>query len=274
MSTIPRGKRRTRAQEKEESTGKQATGTGVKPKKTRSGFDVERVVEEVLDQVYMQLGLGELDLGEETARTIAREIAEMVVSSYASKPSPDSILRKIQRSREQVNEYIAGRILEMIEKPGPLTLEFLVSNGGRAILREVGRIYKLLSEYNRLDLVDALQNLWNKYGGKGMVRCPKCGFNSVSPDYTCIVCGSPVPEKHVREELGFAEKFKQYVKAASIAELREVLDAGFLLADAYGVYNPRSMSIRGRKTPLYPIYLKRSEVGFIIEEINSRDIRV
>jgi len=276
--SISRGKGRKTSTRKPSSGGGSPESTGLKasskPRKPKSGIDVGKVVDEMVDQVYMYLGLSDLGLSDEEARSIAREVTEMIVSSYSSKPTLESVIKRLQRSRDAINEYIAGRILELREKPDPKAVEFLVFYGGRALLPEISRVYRLLVEYNRQDLVGALQNIWNKYGPKGMVRCPKCGFNSIAPDYSCVVCGTVVPEKYVRDEIGFNEKFSEYVKTASVAELREAMEAGFLLANTSGIYNPRSPRLREKGVLAYPIHLTRSEVNTIIEEINSREIRI
>ncbi|WP_276814771.1 hypothetical protein [Desulfurococcus amylolyticus] len=279
MFDIPRGKggqrKNSRRKDKGESTPAKTVvdgGNRSRPKKAKSSFDTGKIVDEVLDQAYIYLGLSELDIDEKIAKSVAREVVEAVVSGYSSRPSPDSVLKRIQRNRELVNEYIAGKILESIEKPGPLTLEFLIANGGRAVIKDVSRLYKLAVEYNKPELIITLQSLWNKYGPKEMLKCPRCGFNGISPEYSCVVCGATVSEKYIRDSIGFSDKFNTYLKTASVAELREVLQLGFILVDSLRVYTPKSPEARGRV--LYPIRLTRAEINSIIEEINSRDVRI
>ncbi|MCY0868059.1 MAG: hypothetical protein OWQ48_02360 [Desulfurococcus sp.] len=275
MSSIPSRKRGKRKKEEKEEPKVKDKGKSRKSVSKRPArvFDTSRLVEEVLDQVYATLGLDALDVDREVALRIAREIAELAASGYTSKPSLDALLKKIQRNKAVLNELIASRILELVEKPSLRTLEFVIANGGKAIVRDISRLYKLAREQGRDDLIDALRAVWDKHGVKGLVKCPRCGFNSISPDYSCVVCGYVVSEKYVREELGFNEKFKEYLKTASVAELRTILEARLVLADQKWVYPPRGLSLRGGEA-LYPIHLTRSDVDLIVNEINSRDIRV
>lgn len=216
----------------------------------------------------------ELELPSEKAREIIREIVENIASSYSSKPSLESILKRIKRNIRLFYEYIVSRIVSEIDTPSPRQLEYIITRGGRALVPEAGMLYRQAVKQNREDLVDILRNIWNIHGPKGMINCPRCGFNSVAPDRSCLICGNTVPEDHVRNSLGFNEKFELYLKTASVAELNETLQFGYVLLGDRGVYCPRSKRAYTENPVVYAVYLRRNEVSLLIEEIHSRELPI
>ncbi|WP_440059859.1 hypothetical protein ACSU1N_01465 [Thermogladius sp. 4427co] len=222
--------------------------------------------------VYEAVGLSQLGLDEDKARKIVLEVLDYVTQGLSSKPDVETVLRRIKRFRPQVNELISAKLLELSEKPSIEQLEFIVLNGGRAIIGEISRLYKLARDYGREDLVSFLRYNWEKYGIRSPVQCPRCGFYSVMPDYSCYICGAVVSEKYVREQLGFEEKFSEFLKLSSIAELRLSIERGYVLLGEDGVYNP--LYKPSKPAVLFQIYLKPSETARIIEEINSRDLPI
>ena len=243
-------------------------------KKRVKSFDLNKLVEEVFDQVNSMFSLTDtLELSADKAHEIVREIVEMVASGYSSKPSAESIVKKIKKNMDLFSEYVATKILEL-DKLNPTQLEFVITRGGRAALAEVNRVYNLAVKYNRDDLVAALRQTWNNYGPKGLLPCPRCGFNAITPDKTCSICEYTVPDEYIRTSLGFKDKFEVYLKSASVAELNEVLQLGYVLLGERGVYNPRSKRARVENSVLYSVYLRKDEISRIIEELNSRELPI
>lgn len=244
-----------------------------KTRKKRIEIDVEKIVDEVFDQVDFMFSMTrDLNLDHGFAREIVKELVEKITAGYTSKPSSESILKKIKRYYNVFSEYIASKIIEEVNTLTPSQLEFVVMKGGKAVVSDINRLYNQALRYDRRDLIDTLRYNWNTHGPRGMVSCPRCGFNAISPEKTCIVCGEVVVEDYIRRELGFREKFELYVKTASLAELNETLQFGYVLLGERGVYPPRSRRARLENSVLYPIYLKRSDISRIIEEADSRDI--
>lgn len=183
-------------------------------------------------------------------------------------------MKRIKRNIKALNEYVAAKLLELLEKPTPQQLEYIVTKGGKTITAETERLYKLSLEYGLDTLVDILRSSWNTYRGQGLVECPKCGFNAVSPDRSCMICGHLVAEDYLRSVLNFDEKFEFYLKTSSVAELNDVAQLGYLLVGERGVYSPRSSRARAENRVLYVIQLRRQELSKIIEEVNSRELPV
>ncbi len=165
---------------------------------------------------------------------------------------------------------IAARMLEELKEFTNEQLEFIVYNGGRMIIPEISRLYSILRKRRREDLISYLQYVWEKYGRPAPVKCPRCGFRAIMPDYTCYVCGHVVTESYIRREIGFEEKFKEFLREASVAELRNALEYGFVFVSKDGVKAPRT---RLDPTKIYyQVYLKPSEQAMIREEVSKRKI--
>lgn len=249
-----------------------------KKSKSRGRSSIRRanrdIVGELLAQYFNEvseaLGLKDLVVNEDFQREIVREVIELVVHSTTSKPSIDVLLRRIESNRKNINKLISAKILESTNKLTAEQLNFVISYGEEAVIPFISEIYKELVKSSRNELIDALKYVWEKYGRPTLVQCPKCGFRSIMPDYSCTICGYSVTENYVREQLSFSALFEDYVRTASIAELREVLDAGFVIVSESGVYSPRSKAVSSLKT-FYPIYLVGKEISFIISEISSRE---
>lgn len=216
------------------------------------------------------LGLEGLGVDESLLRDILREVVEAIASGYSSKPSAEAIIKKVRRSLPLVAEYVAGRLLSSVEKLNEPLLEYVARYGGRALIPEMNKLYDLAVKLKREDLIGHLMHVWNKYGPRGLVECPKCGFRAIAPDNSCLVCGNVVTDSYIKKALNFDEKFSAYVKIASIAELREVLNYGYVLLSESGIFYPRSPALK-KGGVFYPIHLTSKEVSLIIEEINSRD---
>lgn len=244
-------------------------------KKRATSINIDKLLDEVFEQVDSMFALtSDLQLPLERAREIVKELVENIAAGYSSKPSGEAIVKKIKKNQNIISEYIASKILSESDKLTPSQLEFAIMRGGRAVLSEVDRLYKLATHQGREDLVSLLRHAWNTYGPKGMIECPMCGFNAVSPDRNCLTCGATVSEEYVRKTLGFDEKFELYLKTASVAELNELLQLGQVLVGEKGVYSPRSRKARLENPVVYVVYLKNSEISRIIEEINSRDLPI
>lgn len=236
---------------------------------------MDKLAEEVFEHVDGIFGLTTvLELPRELAFKISKEVVELVASAYSSKPSPETLIKRIKRDRKTLFEVVVSKVLELVEKPTPRQLEYIVANGGRALLGEVEKLYKLAVAYKMDSAIEVLKHVWNTYRGKGFVECPRCGFNAVSPERYCIICGYVVSEDYLRAALGFEEKFNAYLKTASIAELNDVLKLGYVLVGEKGVYSPNSQRARLENPILYIVYLRKSEISRLLEEASSRELPI
>ncbi|MET1160636.1 MAG: hypothetical protein ABWW65_06720 [Thermoprotei archaeon] len=280
--TIPRRRKRKTAEKTVEKQGEE-TGTVAKKttgKKSRRKYKVKRLdthklASQVYDDVKTFLGLDMLGLPDDISREIVYEVIDTLYGEASSKPKIDAILKKIKRFREHVDYIIASKILERIKEPNDVQLEFLVQSGGRAIIPEISRIYKLIIKRGRRDLLPYLEAIWEKHGFPSPVKCPKCGFRAIMPDFSCYICGYVVTEEYIRKELNFEEKLKTYVESASVAELRDVLELGYVLLSEDGIYSPRYRhKLSFEKKIFYPVSLKSRDRLIISEAMSNRKIEI
>ncbi len=231
---------------------------------------IGELLAQYFDEVSEVLGLRDLVSDEGFRRELVKEVLELIVHSTTSKPSIDVLLKRIESNRRNINKLISAKILESVNKLTVEQLNFIISYGEEAVIPFISEIYRELIRSSRSELIDALKYVWEKYGRPTLVQCPKCGFRSIMPDYSCIICGYSVTENYVREQLSFSALFEDYIRAASTAELREVLDAGLVIVSESGVHSPRSKAVSSLKT-FYPIYLVGKEISSIISEVSSRE---
>lgn len=275
MFLIPRSRKiesKTLGKGKEESHSGESKPV-VARKKASKAFSIDDLVAKYSKDVLEFLGLSELSISENLKTQISREVIEAVTAGYSTKPDGETILKRIKRNIDLIYELVVHRILETLDNLDEKTLEYAVYRGGRAIITNVSKLYALSRKYGREDLIMILQAVWNKTASKDYIQCPHCGFNGLSSDFSCIVCGRIVSEQYVRSQLDFQSKFKMYVESASVAELRNVLELGYVLANSTGVFSPRSKNIIPGRI-YYLIHLKPSDIHLILETISERDVKV
>ncbi len=245
----------------------------MKKKRTRrrkkKKLDIDAYAEAIFKDIAEYLGLDTLDIDEKIQHEIVKEVMHTIITSLSYKPKIDALIKRINRHRRIINMIIAVKMLESIRSPTPDQLEFIVTHGDRALIPEIPRLYRLAKDMNREDLIIMLKSLWEKYGRPSPIECPKCGFRAVMPDLTCYVCGNIVSEKYIREKLSFEEKFEEYVKNASLAELNDVMNLGFVLLSEIDIKSPR-YRIEAWKQIYYPINLRQSDIEKIVEEMGKR----
>ncbi len=227
-----------------------------------------------MNDISEYLGLDTLGVTDKVKREIVHEVMNIIVTSTSYKPSLETLQKRIDRNRELIYMIISRKILENtpIKKLTNQQLEFIVYNGGRLIIDYIPEIYHELKKRGLDELISYLRYIWEKYGRPTPVECPKCGFRAIMPDYSCYVCGYVVNDEYIREKLGFEEKLKQYISTASVAELRDVIDIGYVLVGENDIRSPRH---RGEAREVYyPVYLKRKDIQLISEEIAKRKIPV
>lgn len=202
---------------------------------------------------------------------LIKSVLDMIITSSSYKPSLNTLLKRIDRHRKKINKLISAILLESLSTFNPDQLEFIINFGEEVVVPYMSDLYKCALNHRREDLIGYLQYLWDKYGRKSPIQCPKCGFYSIMPDYSCTICGYVVSEEYIRKKLGFDEKFKEYLVNASTASLREIMDIGFVLVSDIDIKSPREKIDPATKI-YFPIYLKPHEISRIVEEIHSRKL--
>jgi len=236
-------------------------------------IDIGGIVEKYYNDFYEALGLESLSINEKLGKELIKSVLDMIITSSSYKPSLDVLLKRISRHRREINKLISATLLESLSNFNIEQLEFIINYGEEVTIPYISELYKHALKYGREDLVGYLRYLWDKYGRKSPIQCPKCGFYSIMPDLSCIVCGYIVSEDYIREKLGFSEKFNEYLSNTSVARLREIMDLGFVLVSDIDIKSPKE-KIDLVTRIYFPIYLKPNEISKIIEEIHNRKLPI
>lgn len=216
-----------------------------------------------------------MGLASDQGYRILYDILNRLYGEASSPPTLNSIVKKIKKYMNEVNSIVASHLLKNLTNLSDQQLDFIVLNGGRVVIEYISEIYRIVVERNRIDLINYLDYLWNKYGRVSPVKCPRCNFRSVMPDYSCQICGYVVSEDYVRRELDFENKLRIYIEESSVAELRDVVNIGFVLLSDTGVYNPRyGHKLYFDKRIYFPIYLKSTDCSLILRALSSREMDI
>ncbi len=192
-------------------------------------MDPEKILDSILDEAVARLGLDILGLSREQYREMLKPIIEGIVSMYSSRPSNDSILARLRATAQNVYVMASAYMLEKLDKLTPEQLEFIVANGGPVAGKYAPRLYQLAVELGRKDLIPQIRYLWETYGSPTPITCPRCGFRAVTPELKCMVCGYEPSEREVKEAIDFREKLEMFAEEASVDEIREAVERGYVL---------------------------------------------
>jgi len=207
----------------------------------KKALDLEEWVSERLDEISSRLGLDMLGLSREELLTILTKIVEIVLGE--SRPDIDTIVKRIRRSEDRIRPLIAVGILELRETLSEDQLEYVVSALGPWILTHAGKLYREAKRLGKEEYLAPARVEWNR---QWMVQrdkvlppeCPVCGFNSLMPDYTCIVCGSSPSTKSIAEHYKVEEYLENMARRGDVEGLKKILDAGYILVSSTGIKIP------------------------------------
>ncbi len=183
----------------------------------------------IVKDVAMGLGLDYLGLSDEELQEVLGPVLEMLVGDVSYKPKVEQLVKRVQRYYDNIAELISMNLLRVREKLTVEQLEYVVTYGRRAVAANIQRLYEEVKRLNRTDLIPQLRYLWEEYGRPTPIPCPRCGFRAVTPDLTCFVCGAVLSEKEIREAVDFDVMFREFLETATIEELRETLERGYVL---------------------------------------------
>ncbi len=218
-----------------------------------------------------KLGLDYLKLSEEEYQTLLTKIVDML-RGEASTINMDTIVRRFRRNLEAMYQIIASMLLELRDELTDEQLEFVVNNIGDAILGYAPRLYAEVIKRGRTDLLERLRAEWDrawivKKQTALPVRCPVCGFSALMPDLSCIVCGSSVDEKQLKESVSFRELLRDFVRTYPRDVVETAIKYGYVYLTSYGIKPPTE-----RREPLdIEIVLTRDEKEFLRSLLGERE---
>ncbi|ADM27995.1 conserved hypothetical protein [Ignisphaera aggregans DSM 17230] len=204
--------------------------------------DTEEWVSRHLSELISLLGLEFLELNEDEYVVLLTRVVEML-RGESSTLDIDTIARRFRRNIEYIYPVIARTLLELRERLSVQQLEFVVNYIGDAVLGYAPRLYSEAIKLGRNDLVERLREIWRKWWVAKKhpilpVVCPVCGFNSLMPDMNCIICGSNISEKQLKEYINFGELLKEFAKSSDIESIKKALSYGYVYVNSLGIKAP------------------------------------
>ncbi len=261
-------RRKVNKLKKEENSSKKVSKTLRTKKYSSKKFrlDIPSVSKEIAAEVVKRLGLDLMGIKPEDLIDIIENIVEGIVENRSTKPSTESLLKRILAGRDHVKKAVAAKLLEKRGEDLSLEqLEFIISSAPELAGRAAPLLYRLAKKYNADHLIIALQSLWNKYGRRTPIRCPRCGFYAVTPDLTCMICGASLSEEEIKQSIDFINRLKRYLESAPISLIREIYQAGFVVLNNE-IHAPSTAPHSGFRVELYLDRKERELVKNILKE--------
>ncbi len=223
------------------------------------------MAKEVAESIIDRLNLDYIGLAPNDVLDIIEDIVSGIVESRATPPSTESIIKNIMYNKKLFLKAVAARLLER----DTLTLEqleFIIANAEDLAGRMAPRIYRAARNVANSDhIIDALKHLWIQYGNPTPLECPYCGFRGVTPDLTCVICGSNIDEEKLKEKIGFTRLLESFASTADPPMLDEILRAGYVIIGED--LKPPSMHRRGEYG--VQLYLSRTERDLLKRRLAS-----
>ncbi|MGC8566248.1 MAG: hypothetical protein ACP5I6_02650 [Caldisphaera sp.] len=240
---------------------KKTNNKGKKSKKQPklSNEELEKFVEDISNELIGKLGLDLIGLNPEDIKNIVEEVIISISESRVTKPSEESIIKKVLLSKEQFMKSIASILLEEGKINDRERLEFLIAYAPDIAGKATPILYQIAKKLNANDIIESLRQLWNMYGKPTPIKCPRCGFNSVMPDLTCIICGAILDEKEIKESLDFQNSLKDLTRHYNTRLIEEIINSGYVIYD--GEIKPPSLLEKDRIS--IAIHLNKNEKDYL-----------
>lgn len=251
--------RKAREEKEQESESKETE----KKRKTRTKrekfVDPLELLNEYWNDVISALGLSYLGLSEDEYKELIKEPFISAVGEVKTKPKVSTIIGRLNANREDLFAVLATKLAVMkdLNKMTDGQLEFVVYYIKEAIKGLGPRLYEECVRRKRDDLIDILRSKWSQYGINSPVKCPKCGFNAVMPDYICYICRYSVPDKELKKQIGMPHLLVEYAKIDP-SGFREIYTSGYFYYGWQGVIPPsRAKGLTGEL--LFEVVLSKAD---------------
>ncbi len=264
------------ATDKENVAGAKQARKSAKSRKKRE-VNLDNWIEKHIDNIVSLTGLDLLGLTHEQYVDLLKDIIIQLYGSTSSYTKAEVVAKRFMRYSERVYPIIASRLTMLLSRFTPTQLEFIVYNIGDSILGLAPKIYVEVKKAGRDDLLQILRNKWANMWLRNKLpvlpaECPKCGFNALMPDLSCLVCGASVSEKEVKEKMNFKDAFIDFVNSLTCEQLSDLIKYDYVLVNGLGLKHPKE-----KRTLIdIEIYLSRSEKEIVRREYSSKctgDIR-
>ncbi len=256
--------RRKRKEESETITQEKTSKKTTRRTRRRREINLDAWIEKHIDEFVSSTGLDLLNLSREQYIEILKDIIIQLYGSTSSYTKVDVLVKRFQRYSDRIYPVIAARIASLLDKLSEDQLEFVILNIGDEVLSLASKLYEHARRFGRDDLINILKTKWSNAWVKRRTEilpaeCPKCGFNALMPDLTCLVCNSVVNDKTLKEFIKFTNGLKELISILSCDELREIMRRGYVLVNGLGLKPPNS-----ERSPIdIEIYLTNKEMELV-----------
>ena len=144
-----------------------------------------------------------------------------------SKPKPGPVYNRINRNIHLFEKAVAAKLAENPWYLSGDQVEFIITRNPELAGRLAPVLLERLKAEGRNDLVEVLKELWAEKHPEFQLKCPRCGFKSLTPDFRCVICGYEASEEEVRKYNNIDRELEDFIENAPPEELRKILSAGF-----------------------------------------------
>lgn len=270
MPGVPRTSRSTRRRGRSRGSQELTSRTHRKSRKPSSARrlsegEVEVLARDVAKELASRLGLEDV-IDKDKLIEIVKDIINSISESRSTKPSLDSIIKRVLASSQVFLKAVAARLVEEAYSLNQSQLEFIIVNAPEVAGRAAPLLYQRAVEVGAHHVIESLRHLWNMYGNPTPITCPRCGFRAVKPNLTCMICGAMLDEREVKDSIGFNELLRDFAERADPRLVEEVLRAGFVLVN----HEVNPPSLRSALRFYVELYLSRDEKEVLKSIIEKR----
>lgn len=218
--------------------------------RTRKEVDIDSWLDKNIDSLVSSLGLEFLGLSREEYLEILKHPVELLYGSTTSRPDVQTIVKRFRRYADNVYPLIALGLLNIREELSADHIEFVVNYIGKAILGVAPKLYREVIRLGKEEVLPLLRRLWRiawiEQRSKILpVTCPKCLFNSLVKDMQCLVCGSVISEKSLKEFLDFSNTLNNYIRSLPCSDLSQLIRYDYIVINGNGLKHPKEVREEG-----------------------------
>jgi hypothetical protein len=245
---MPR-KRKEEKEEKEDSSKKKVrkesienSSKSISKISKRKSFDIDSWIEERLNDLAVKLEIEYLNLDKSLLKDIIKRIVELLWEED-KRPDMDRLSNRIKRNIERLRTIIAQMIIESGVSLSNEMLEYVTTSAGPWILSYASSLYKIAKDRGREDLINIMRSAWVKWwiqirGTEIPPECPRCKFNSLMSDGTCIVCGYTPSASELLKYNNFDLYVDNLIKKGDLNRAKLILEKGYVIISSTGIKSP------------------------------------
>jgi len=245
---MPR-KRKEEKEEKEDSSKKKVRKESIENNyrsiskiSKRKSFDIDSWIDERLNDLAVKLEIEYLNLDKSLLKDIIKRIVELLWEED-KRPDMDRLSNRIKRNIERLRTIIAQMIVESGVSLSNEMLEYVTTSAGPWILSYASSLYKIAKDRGREDLINIMRSAWVKWwiqirGTEIPPECPRCKFNSLMSDGTCIVCGYTPSASELLKYNNFDLYVDNLIKKGDLNRAKLILEKGYVIISSTGIKSP------------------------------------